>query len=58
MDRGQGRRGRQPGENAADRRRREGGKFSADIRLHDERQYGDAPSFLEVTVVSGCFRRA
>ncbi|HEX5567302.1 MAG TPA: hypothetical protein VFY14_10350 [Streptomyces sp.] len=30
------------------------GKFSADIRFLDEREHGDDPSLLEVTVVSAC----
>lgn len=33
-----------------------GGHLSADIRLQDERSRGDKPSFIEVTVVSDCFR--
>ncbi|MEU8996982.1 hypothetical protein AB0C95_19580 [Streptomyces caniferus] len=34
----------------------EGGEFSVDIRLHDERKYGNGPSLIEVTVESACFR--
>lgn len=33
-----------------------GGHLSADIRLQDERSRRDKPSFIEVTVVSDCFR--
>ncbi|MCZ1009180.1 hypothetical protein [Streptomyces lydicus] len=34
----------------------EGGEFSVDIRLHDERKYGNRPPLIEVTVESACFR--
>lgn len=34
----------------------EGGEFSVDIRLHDERKYGNKPSLIEVTVESACFK--
>ncbi|MFI6701746.1 hypothetical protein ACIBJC_22740 [Streptomyces sp. NPDC050509] len=32
------------------------GEFSADIRLLDNRKYGDDPSLIEVTVVSKCYK--
>ncbi|MGC5363292.1 hypothetical protein ACPXCE_16670 [Streptomyces sp. DT24] len=32
------------------------GEFSVDVRPQEERAYGDAPSLLEVTVVSACYR--
>lgn len=34
----------------------EGGEFSVDMRLHDERKYGNKPSLIEVTVESACFK--
>ncbi|MGW7249583.1 hypothetical protein [Streptomyces decoyicus] len=33
-----------------------GEEFSVDIRLHDERKYGNDPSLIEVTVESACFK--
>jgi hypothetical protein len=33
-----------------------GKKFAVDVRLLDERKYGDDPSLLEVTVESACYR--
>ncbi|MFF6811391.1 hypothetical protein ACFZAG_16080 [Streptomyces sp. NPDC012403] len=33
-----------------------GKEYSVDLRLLDERKYGDDPSLIEVTVVSACYR--
>ncbi|MFF8099642.1 hypothetical protein ACF07S_07665 [Streptomyces sp. NPDC016640] len=34
----------------------EGQEYAVDLRLLDERKYGDDPSLIEVTVVSACYR--
>lgn len=33
-----------------------GQEYAVDVRLLDERKYGDDPSFIEVTVQSACYR--
>jgi hypothetical protein len=33
-----------------------GKEFAVDVRLLDERKYGDDPSLIEVTVESACYR--